>query len=331
MPVGLGVDSTMAQMVNTLNSYLLKNVEPTIFDQVMLHNPLLYRLWKKGPVIDGGAALTWSAMTGKKTNVGFYTGSGNIPHGVEDTKQPAEVVWRHAAVDVTLAATDISIAKSPHAKVDFVKSEFDTAILSLRALLSTSLYATDPSGIGIDHLLQAIDDGSNFASYAGISHTATNSSGQFFWKPGINSDGVFAAGGAATLTNVQDVYGRASDGDQQPTLCVCNQPAYNFIWGQLQAKQIFERDEEMTKAGFESFRFNRAAVVVDRNLPAQTWLNLNEEWIDLVSLESENFTVDPIQFGTPSQRVMYTKIVWGGNLRVKIVRYQSKITGATNF
>lgn len=327
---GTGVDSSIAVLASTLNAIVQKYIEPTVFDQVLKSNPVLYRFWKKGPKIDGGASLIWPALTGTKVNGAWYTGSTSLPHGVEDTIQPAEVPWRSVAEDVTIPRTDLLKARGRYAKVDLVKTKFDEAIMNLRARISTALYVTDASGQSLDHLRQAIDDGTNFASYAGISHTATNPSGASFWKPGINGDGLFNVGGAATLANLQDLGGRASDGDNQPTLYIFTQKGYDFLWGQLQAQQRFMRDDEMTSAGFESLRFNRAVVVVDRNAVAQEVLAINEEWVDLVSHEDENFSIDPIIPGTPSERSINTKIVWSGNLRVKILRYMAKMTGATN-
>ena len=334
MAVGTGVDSTMVVLASTINATVQKYIEPTIFDVVLKHNPLLYRFWRKGPVLDGGASLIWPVMSSSKTYGGWYTGAGQLAHGVEDTIQPAEVLWKHVAEDVTIPRTDLLKARSAYAKVDLVKTKFDEALLNLRARVSQGLLDTAATvgtgGLAIDSLPQAIDDGGVTSTYAGISHTATNNQGAFFWKPGINNDGVLSASAPITMTIIQDYYGRASDGDVQPTLIVTTQAGYNYLWGQLQALQRFTRDDEMTKAGFENIKFNRSVVIVDRNVASGCMLFINEEWVDLVSHEEENWAIDPIIPGSPSERTLNTKIVWSGNLRVKAVRYNSKIINATN-
>ena len=335
MAVGTGVDSTMVVLANTINAFVQKAIEPVIFDQVLKHNPVLYRFWRKGPVLDGGASLIWPVLSNTKQYGGWYTGAGQLPHGVEDTIQPAEVLWKHVAEDVTIPRTDIIKARTPYAKVNLIKTKFDEALLTLRARISQALLDTAASpgnaGLALDSLPQAIDDGGVTSSYAGISHTATNSAGAYFWKPGLNNDGVLSTSTPATMTVLQDYYGRASDGDVQPTLCITTQAGFNYVWGQMQALQRFTQDDEMTKVGFENFKFNRAVVVVDRNLAAGSWLNVNEEWVDLVSHEEENFGVDPIIPGSPSERSINTKVVWSGNIRVKAIRYNSKIINASNF
>jgi hypothetical protein len=329
--VGNAVDSTMVQLVNTINSISQKYIEPTIYDQVLKRSPLLYRFWRKGPKIDGRPAIQWPCITGTKQNGGTYTGAGQLAHGVEDLIQPAEVLWRHYYEDVTIPKTDILKCGGADGIADLVKVSFDNAIINLRKRIGQDMYAAiSPGGLGLDHLGMAIDDGSNFASYAGISHTATNSDGTFFWKPGLDGDGYAAIGGNATFNMLQDYYSRASDGDLEPTLMMVTRAGRNFVWSQMQALQQYIHDEEMTKAGFEALQFNRAVVMVDRYMPANTVFFLNEEMVDLVTLRGDNFVIDPIISGTPSERSINTKICYSGNLRLRSPRYFAKMTTVTN-
>src|SRR5262249_51718345 len=152
-------------------------------------------------------------------------------------------------------------------------------LLNLRGRISAACYATAAEGNSLDHLFQAIDEGTDFTTYAGIAHSNT------FWKPGIAADGVWRpAGAATTLLQIEtNVYGKAGDGDEQPSLMITTQAGYDFVWGQMQALQRLVRDDEMTKAGFEAFKFNRAVLVVDRNTTSQSILAINENWVDLVS------------------------------------------------
>lgn len=327
MAVGTGVDSTMAVLSSTLNAFVQKFIDPTIYDQILKHNPVLYRFHRKGKVIDGGAALTWPALKATKTKGGWYTGAQQLAHGVEDTIEPAEVNWKHVAEDVTIPRTDLLKARTPYAKVDLLKTKFDEAIMNLRSRISAALYAAPSEGNGLDNLFQAIDDGTDTANYAGIAHSNS------WWKPGIAGDGRINKANAnmTALTEIETLYGRCSDGDEQPTLIITTQSGYDFMWGQLQALQRFTRDEEMVKAGFDAIKFNRAVVVIDRNTVAKSLLMLNERWLDLVAHEEENFAVDPVLPGTPSERSINTKVVWSGNLRVKIIRFHGKYLNVDNF
>ncbi len=334
MALGTGVDSTMAVLVSTLNATVIPYIEGTVYDEVYLHNPVLYRFHRKGKTVGGGSKLLWPIVKLAKTKGGWYTGAGQLPHGVEDTVDEAEVLWRHAAEDVTIPRTDLLKARGIYAKVELTKLKFDEAVMSIRSRISQALYATtDPAGLSLDHLFQAIDDGNDFATYAGIAHSNS------FWKAGITGAGRIDINGAVvSLSTIEQAYSEASDGDEQPTLGIMTAKAEQFIWGQLQALQRYVRDEEMTKAGFEAFKFNRAVMVTDRNMPTTLTaanegklLFINERWVDLVSHEEENFAVDPILPGTPSERSINTKIAWSGNVRVKSPRYCSKLVRVSNF
>jgi hypothetical protein len=322
--VGTAVDSTMVSLVSTLNSWLQKNIEPNVYDQIFKHNAVLYRFYKKGKVMDGGAALTWPVLRTKKQYGGFYTGAQQLAHGQEDTVEPAEVVWRHLYEDITIPRTDIIKSTSKYAAVNLVRFKFDEALINCRDRLADSLFTT--TTLGLDHLRMAIDDGTDFTSYAGIAHSNA------FWKPGINGDGRYNVGGPATLSDIQSGYSRATDGDEQPSLIIATQKGNDFLWGQLQALQRYAADDEMVRAGFtEAFKFNRSTVVVDRRLPANEMIFVNERWLDLITHEKEDFIIDPIIPGTPSERSLNTKLAWTGNLRVKSIRYHSRLVGATNF
>jgi hypothetical protein len=337
MAQGTGIDATMAVLASTLNSFVQKDIAPTVYDEVLKHNPVLYRFYRKKKVIDGGGSLIWPILKQSKVFGGAYAGAQQLTHGVEDTGAPAEVQWRHYYEDVTIPRTDMLKARTPYAKVDLVKFKFDEAILNLRSRISSGSYNTftADAGLGLDHLLQAIDDGTDFTTYAGIAHSNT------YWKPGVSGLGRVSKASAAvtSLTEIESIYSECSDGDEQPTLIIMTPKAEQFMWGQLQALQRYTRDEEMTKAGFENFKFNRAVCVTDRNLVGASSFTalmggiilINENWVDFVSHEEEDFAVDPILPGTPSERSLNTKVVWSGNWRVKILRYQGKLVNASNF
>lgn len=331
MPVGNAVDNTMVQLVNTINSISQKYIEPTIYDQVLRRSPLLWRFWRKGPKLDGRPALEWPCLTGSKQNGGTYTGAAQLAHGVEDLVQPAEVLWRHYYEDVTIPKTDVLKCGGADGISDLVQTTFDIAIVNLRSRMAADMYqAVSTGGVGIDHLGMAIDSGANFASYAGISHTATNNAGTQFWQPGMTGAGYVNLGGNATFANLETYYNECTDGDLEPTLIMVTPTGRQFFWSQMFAMQLFVRNEEVTKAGFEGLQFNRAVVMQDRNVPAHMVFFLNEEFLDLVTLKGDNFVIDPIISGTPSERSINTKICWSGNLRLRTPRYFAKVINANN-
>jgi len=337
MATGTGVNPAVAVLASTLNSIVLKHIEPTVFAQVMKATPVFYRFWKKGQVVDGGASLMWPVLTSEKQYGGWYVGAKQMMRGPEDIIQPAEVEWKHAYEDVTIPYTDVLRATSAHSVVNLVKTLFDAAIMNLRGRISRALLnkvtTNETPSLALDHFFMAIDEGGSginnadgikvagFDSYAGISHDKPYWKGQVLDK---NSS-------SATLSDLQTLYGQCSDGNEMPTLGIFNQSGFNFLWNSLQAQQRWMSDDEMAKAGFRAIMFNNASIVVDNNMPAGCGLFINENWVDLVSHTGDNFVIDPITFSSPTERTMNTKICWTGNLRVKILRFNGKIIRALNF
>lgn len=326
-------DSTLVELASTINATVHRDIEPNaVFDQVLKHNPVLYRFWKKGPQKKGGTVLSWPILKSAKVNGGPYAGAMSLKHGVEDTTDSAYVQWRHYAEDVTVPKTDLLRASGINAKVELFTFKLDEAILNMRARVSQACYARslDNSGnanaLDLDNFDEAIDDGTNTATYAAQAHSQT------FWKPGLTGLGaVNIAGAIASVTTLETTYSECTDGDEQPTLIILTANGFTWLWGQLQSLQRYTEDPEMTKAGFEAFKFNRATCVVDRNCTAQKGFLINERWVDFVSHEDENFVIDPVIPGTADQRVLNTKVAWSGQLRVKTPRYCGKLYGVTNW
>lgn len=341
MATGTGINPSVAVLASTLNSIVLKHIEPTVFDQVMKATPVFYRFWKKGQVIAGGASLMWPVMTSAKQYGGWYVGAQQMMRGPEDIIQPAEVEWKHVYEDITIPYTDVLRASSSHAVVNLVRTLFDAGIMNLRGRISRALFnkttASETPNLALDHFFKAVDAGgtainsrdgyqvAGFSDYAGISHSYVYWQGQVLDKYSSGSET------AVTLGELQTLYGQCSDGNEMPTLGIFTQAGFNFLWSSLQAQQRWMGDDEMARAGFMALKFNNASIVVDNNMPAGCGLFINENWVDLVSHAGDNFVIDPITFSSPTERTMNTKICWSGNLRVKILKFNGKLIRASNF
>ncbi|MEM2615607.1 MAG: phage major capsid protein [Thermoplasmatales archaeon] len=336
MPIGTGADASMVELVGFFNSAVLKQLEKAVYDQVMKNAAVLYRFWRKGPKIDGGMAMVWPIIITEKRYGTWYFGAQELPHGQEDTMAPAELRWKWIAEDVTIAITDLKMASSPYAQLDIIKTKFDEAVMNLRQRITRGLFNRAYSYEGsedkqIDGFMKAIDAGGSEITYNGIkvagwSEYAGVSRSNTYWQSAV----VDKNSGNVSLADIQNLYGMCSDGNETPTLGIVRQEGFNFLWGQVQALQRYVRDEEMAQIGFETIRFNNAVIIVDNWCPPGTLLFVNERWVDLVTLAGENFNIDPIIYGTPSQRVLTTKVTWAGNLRVKIPKMNGKIIRAAN-
>ena len=151
-----------------------------------------------------------------------------------------------------------------------VETKFQNAALKMAKLLATNMYLdhTGARGKHLDGLREWIDDGNLFPAIGGITRADIMPVGTV---GGLNASTTNIGGGAFTLQTINKSYGDAWFGSDHPDLIVATQLGWNLIWNALQPIQrTFETQSDMYTAGFQSFRFNGAEVVVDKYMPTGT-------------------------------------------------------------
>jgi len=174
-------------------------------------------------------------------------------------------------VNISIYGQDQILNRGSAAAMSFVASKMINASGKMAKLLGTNLYgdggATPSAGsaynstIDLDGFTAAIDDGTNYAAYGGITRTdiaigANN---------GINA--YYAAPTAFSLGAVQTAFGSAWFGQEKPDMLVTIQSVWDAFWNKLQPQQRFEDVTSDIHVGFRSFFWNGAQVVVDHYIP----------------------------------------------------------------
>jgi hypothetical protein len=150
-------------------------------------------------------------------------------------------------------------------------------------LLGTDLFldgqGTNSSTLALDGLQAALDDGTTFAAYAGVTRTDLGV-GNGTGNQGIN--GYVATLNPFTLAGFQTAYGRCWFGNEHIDLIATTQTIWDLIWGKIQPQQRFlEESTDVAKIGFQSLRFQGASVTVDQYCPAGYIFGLNTKYISL--------------------------------------------------
>ena len=174
-------------------------------------------------------------------------------------------------MNISIYGQDQILNRGSAAAMSFVASKMINASGKMAKLLGTNLYgdggATPSAGsaynstIDLDGFTAAIDDGTNYAAYGGITRTdiaigANN---------GINA--YYAAPTAFSLGAVQTAFGSAWFGQEKPDMLVTIQSVWDAFWNKLQPQQRFEDVTSDIHVGFRSFFWNGAQVVVDQYIP----------------------------------------------------------------
>jgi hypothetical protein len=118
-----------------------------------------------------------------------------------------------------------------------------------------------------------------------------------------------------TLPSLNDLFVECTEESEHPTIGVTTKANFKRIWNQIQPAQRLV-DSKMANAGFSNvstIEFNGAPIVVDSHCPANYFFWLNENYLDLVTHEDENFRFDPWRKPT-DQEAALAKVFWAGNI-----------------
>ena len=174
-------------------------------------------------------------------------------------------------VNITLYGFDSMQNDGPQAIFSQVETKFQNAGLKMAKLLSTNMYLRNDI-LGrtkqLDGFPQWYDDGNLVPTIGGITRTDIMPAGTV---GGLNAYTNSLGAGSFTLQTLNTAYGNAWFGSDHPDLVVATQNGWNLVWNALQPQQrYYDTQSDVATAGFQSFRFNGAEVVIDKYMPTGT-------------------------------------------------------------
>jgi hypothetical protein len=184
---------------------------------------------------------------------------------------------------ITLQGTQLPLNRGEEAVMNYIEPKMVNAEQALAQALIQDFYkdgqGTSSSVIALDGILAGYDDGTNYATYGGITRSAIGSGA----STGIN--GYFYNNGGTTwpfsLQQLQTAYGQATFGTNQPNLIATTQSIYNSFWAKmLPIQRTTSTDPDLQSAGFKAFMFNGMAVVVDQYCPSGYVFGMNTDFLD---------------------------------------------------
>jgi len=306
----------------TVDAYL-----PGLIDTFFLSNTLWLRLAAKERVLlDGGDQIRQSFIYGAM-NGGSYSGNDTFDIQRVPTKTVMLFDWAQYYVNLTIDGRTMLKNEAGATKVmDLVEAEMETARLTLADTLGTDLYldGTGNSSKAILGLIAGVDDGTNVATYGGITRTGSSNPQGAAIKGVLNT-----TGGALNLPLMNTVMGSATIQPARPDLMTTPQAMWDKFWDRVQPQQRFPTGpgfDDLVKIGYNAINFNGAAVVVDSKPASGNVWFLNTDYIKLVIHRSRDFHFTGFQ--KPSnQDVLVGQILWAGQLIVVAPRLCARATG----
>lgn len=269
----------MALTYDDISSKTNKFIVPRLVDNVYKSSPVLTRLRTNNMErFEGGTTIRHPIMYAELRG-GAFTRGGTFDISYVQTDTALEVNVKYYYVNATLFGTDNVLNRGPEAAMSYVETKLVNAAGKMAKLLGTDLFldgtGTNSSIIQLDGMQQALDDGTTYTTYGGITRTDIASGANV----GINGY-KNAAIGNLSLAAVQTAYGATWFGNEHVDLIPTTQPVWDILWNKIQPQQRFlEESSDVAKIGFQALRYNGASIVVDQYAPTGVMWFLNTKYI----------------------------------------------------
>jgi len=226
--------------------------------------------------------------------------------------------------NLTLQGTQLPLNRGEEAVMNFIEPKMVNGEQSLAQALIQDFYrdgqGTVSSQIALDGILAGYDDGTNYASYGGITRSAigtgasTGINGYYYSNSGVSWP--------FSLQQLQTAYGQATFGTNQPNLIATTQSIYNSFWAKmLPIQRTTATDPDLQSAGFKAFLFNGMAVVVDQYCPSGYMFGMNTDFLAAFISTDRRFAFGFTGFKElPNSVDMAGQNVFGGDIVVEAPR-----------
>lgn len=335
----------MANRVSTLtNTKLIPKVVDTVLDSNVFATRMLMRAQRWS-----GEKIRKAVKISTNTNNGSFDGFDQFNATAQDTRRAMEFEAKFFHQDVVLPLTETSKNMADPSRIaDLAAMELASAAEDMADKIGTQFYGDGTGNGGKDFLgLEGIvDDGTNLATYGGLSRTTF---------PTLKST-VTGSGGTLTLAKMDTMWDSVTSGGIKPTVIICDQTLFS-LYGQLRqpSEQIIQTDNFMggmkAGAGPVALGYRGVPVIADEKATAGTMYFLNENFLEWRALPMDrtmpaNFNVQDIEGNDytnvkglgfswsdwiiPSnQASIIGHIYLGGQLWSSNPRRQGKLTGIT--
>jgi hypothetical protein len=287
---------------------------PEVIDNVYLSNPVLGVLNQQERILlDGGRRIEQNIIYAKLPG-GSYNRADTFQNARVNTRTAFIIDWKLHRVELVLDGMDELQNAGAMAAFDNADLKMQEAELTLKDNLGGELFGAgiNNQGAALNGFAEWVDDGTNYASVGGITRGAD--------AVGTAAKAIYdATGGPWTVPAIQNVYGQATIENEKPNMICTTQPLWNGLFNRVQPQQRYPSGsgifEDLARIGFESLKFQRAAVVVDSHVPTGEAFGLNTNFLKLI-VHSQRPGVLRGWMPTSNKDERVNQLFWAGNLVV---------------
>jgi hypothetical protein len=286
----------------TLNNYI-----PKLTDNVFSARPLFYALTNGQTMrtVSGGVKIIVPLIYAGNSTAGSYAGTDPIEITAQTGISAAEYDWKQYAATVTISGIEEAKNNGEAQIIDLLEGKIfqtqETIIENLNAMFYSDGQGNSQKDMhGLNELV------GTGMTVGGIDATDADND---WWRSKLTDEN-----GALATASMASVYNDCSVGNDQPTIIIGSQAAYEAYEAGLTAN-IRYTDTDMADAGFQNLMFKGAPVTFDNQTGQldNKLFFLNTKYLQLVRHSDVWFKATP--FVRPNNTdAVYSQILCYGNL-----------------
>lgn len=290
---------------NRLTTVTNNKLLPKVVDTILNSNVFATRMLANAQKWPSSEKIQKSIKKTKNTLGGSFDGFDTFSTSAVDTRDKLEFEAKFYEIPVVVPLTELAKNKADSNRVvDLAAIELESSAEDMADDIGTIFYGDGTGNGSKDFLgLEAIvDDGTNVATYGGLTRSA---------NPTINST-VTASGGTLTLNKMATLYDNISSGSILPTMGLCSETIWSLY------EQLLQPQERITKTvpqmrqgmvggtGFEALFYRGMPIVKDEKATSGVLYFLNENFLEWKALPMP--MTKPVNFGVEIEGNDYTNV-----------------------
>lgn len=336
----------MAALGNFVSSVTEQEFLPVVVDNFYEGNALFMRLKDKRKSWSTGYQLKIPTEVSARTQGGSYSGADTFGTAQEDVRQQFTINPKQYYWSATITGIQAAANRGKRAIVDLMTEEFRSVGKAMKDEMGDDLYGdgTGNASKALTGLIAHVDDGTNVATYQGLSRTTYTT---------LKST-LSAQSGALGLDDLAASFDGAQIGSDQPTLGVTTPAVFTIYEALLTANSRYtivqnadrfrltaagvEKGGVSANAGFTGLMFRGMPIISDDKCTSGNLYMLNENYLDLYEMTPDSAFVSGSQEGfawtgwkkPTNQDVITGQLLWYGELVGTQPRKHARRTGITS-
>jgi len=271
-------------------AFTLEKKSEKIFENIFLQNGVLALMGvnSRVKVVQGGNRFDERVHLGQNSTVDHRSKYTAIPTDLQDnflTASYGQATISGASV-VNMVEADQNMGK--HRIDDLASALVEEAQLTFPNKIGSALMAASPDATqpeSIHQRIEATAQGSQTSSLGGISRADHKGVADptDMWQNYYSSSAISDIGAAAGIAAFSKFLFKCSPGGtaktEQPDIVLTTIGVFSKAHGGADANRRYNATEKLTVFGFDNIKFNNAAMLADRNVPAGYAYALNTNYM----------------------------------------------------